>query len=119
MINSERLTWPKRHPKHSLLRYLIVSSSLDLILDILLTAWSAVVGEHGCTPLAPRLTSLSPHRIFTPLRSSTDLAGFVRSISQGQQFSLPVRRRSLPCEPLFRTGGCEQGMAYAPLLRTH
>ncbi|KAF9644674.1 pleiotropic drug resistance ABC transporter [Thelephora ganbajun] len=32
------------HPTHSLLRFLIVSNSLDLILDLTLELWSAVVG---------------------------------------------------------------------------
>ncbi|GLB35831.1 putative ABC transporter transmembrane region [Lyophyllum shimeji] len=32
------------HPAHSLLRFLLVSNSLDLILDIVLELWSAVVG---------------------------------------------------------------------------
>ena len=34
-----------RHPTYSLLRYLIVSNSLDLIIVILLETWSAVIGE--------------------------------------------------------------------------
>lgn len=33
-----------RYPTHSLLRFLIVSNSLDLILDYVLELWSAVVG---------------------------------------------------------------------------
>jgi hypothetical protein len=33
------------HPTHSLLRFLLVSNSLDLILDILLELWSAIVGR--------------------------------------------------------------------------
>lgn len=33
-----------RHPTHSLIRFLIVSNSLDLILDIVLELWSAVAG---------------------------------------------------------------------------
>jgi hypothetical protein len=33
-----------RHPDHSLLRFLLVSNSLDLILDIVLELWSAIVG---------------------------------------------------------------------------
>ena len=37
---------PCSYPKHSLIRYLLVSNSLDLILDILLDTWSAVVGAR-------------------------------------------------------------------------
>lgn len=33
------------YPTHSLLRFLLVSNSLDLILDVVLEMWSAVVGE--------------------------------------------------------------------------
>lgn len=34
-----------RYPSHSLLRFLLASNSLDLILDVMLEAWGAVVGE--------------------------------------------------------------------------
>lgn len=34
-----------RYPTHSLLRFLLVSNSLDLFLDIVLEMWSAVVGK--------------------------------------------------------------------------
>lgn len=42
-INS--LFSPCRYPTHSLLRFLLVSNSLDLVLDVILELWSAVVGE--------------------------------------------------------------------------
>ena len=34
-----------RYPSHSLLRFLLVSNSLDLIIDVVLELWSAIVGE--------------------------------------------------------------------------
>lgn len=34
-----------RYPDHSLIRFLVVSNSLDLILDVVLELWSAVVGQ--------------------------------------------------------------------------
>lgn len=37
-----------RHPTHSLLWFLLASNSLDLILDVLLEFWSAVVGQSAC-----------------------------------------------------------------------
>ncbi|TBU62826.1 P-loop containing nucleoside triphosphate hydrolase protein [Dichomitus squalens] len=43
-IFTKYLRYASAHPTHSLLRYLIVSNSLDLILDLLLETWSAVVG---------------------------------------------------------------------------
>lgn len=39
-----------RYPDHSLLRFLIVSNSLDLILDVVLEMWSAVVGNDSRLP---------------------------------------------------------------------
>lgn len=39
---------PDRHPTHSLLRFLIVSNSLDLFLDLVLELWSAFVGMYLC-----------------------------------------------------------------------
>ncbi|KAJ7170194.1 pleiotropic drug resistance ABC transporter [Mycena filopes] len=38
------LKYRARHPTHSLLRFLLVSNSLDLILDLVLESWGAVVG---------------------------------------------------------------------------
>ncbi|EEB87794.1 hypothetical protein MPER_14713, partial [Moniliophthora perniciosa FA553] len=35
------LEYRARHPKHSLLRFLLTSNSLDLILDVVLELWSA------------------------------------------------------------------------------
>ncbi|RDB29359.1 ATP-dependent bile acid permease [Hypsizygus marmoreus] len=43
-IFTKCLEYRSLHPKHSLLRFLLVSNSLDLILDIVLELWSAVVG---------------------------------------------------------------------------
>ena len=33
------------YPSHSLLRFLLVSNSLDLIIDVVLELWNAVIGE--------------------------------------------------------------------------
>lgn len=33
------------HPSHSLLRFLLSSNSLDLIIDVALEMWSAVIGK--------------------------------------------------------------------------
>ena len=38
------LDYKRRHPDHSLLRFLLASNSLDLILDVALEMWSVVVG---------------------------------------------------------------------------
>ena len=38
-------TMATRYPTHTLFRFLIVSNSLDLILNILLKLWTAVVGK--------------------------------------------------------------------------
>ncbi|KAG7099723.1 hypothetical protein E1B28_001540 [Marasmius oreades] len=38
------LEYRSRHPKHSLLWFLLASNSLDLILDVLLELWNAVIG---------------------------------------------------------------------------
>ncbi|KAI0326434.1 hypothetical protein GY45DRAFT_1373978, partial [Cubamyces sp. BRFM 1775] len=47
------------HPTHSLLRYLLVSNSLDLILDVLLETWSATVGFVPPYALQRILTALA------------------------------------------------------------
>ncbi|KAJ7597443.1 pleiotropic drug resistance ABC transporter [Mycena floridula] len=41
---NKRLEYQSRHPTHSLLHFLLVSNSLDLILDFVLELWSAVMG---------------------------------------------------------------------------
>ncbi|KAJ7161288.1 P-loop containing nucleoside triphosphate hydrolase protein [Mycena crocata] len=38
------LEYRARHPTHSLIRFLLVSNSLDLILDLVLELWGAVIG---------------------------------------------------------------------------
>ncbi|KAF8899072.1 hypothetical protein BD779DRAFT_1781441 [Infundibulicybe gibba] len=43
-IFNKCLQYRARYPTHSLLRFLLVSNSLDLILDVVLELWSAVVG---------------------------------------------------------------------------
>ncbi|KAI0671861.1 P-loop containing nucleoside triphosphate hydrolase protein [Trametes maxima] len=53
------LRYVSEHPTHSLLRYLIVSSSLDLILDVSLETWSAVVGFVPPYALQRILTALA------------------------------------------------------------
>ena len=53
--SSSTTTMASRYPTHSLLRFLLVSNSLDLILSILLELWNAVVGKiigiYRCTCL--------------------------------------------------------------------
>ncbi|KAI0833629.1 P-loop containing nucleoside triphosphate hydrolase protein [Trametes gibbosa] len=53
------LSYIAKNPTHSLLRYLLVSSSLDLILDILLETWAATVGFVPPYALQRILTALS------------------------------------------------------------
>lgn len=43
-IFTKCLEYRNLHPEHSLLRFLVVSNSLDLILDVSLEMWSAVIG---------------------------------------------------------------------------
>lgn len=44
VVDHIRCMTSDRYPKHSLLRFLVVSNSLDLILDFILESWSAVIG---------------------------------------------------------------------------
>ena len=44
IVDHIRWVTSDRYPKHSLLRFLVVSNSLDLILDFVLESWSAVIG---------------------------------------------------------------------------
>ncbi|KAH9902650.1 P-loop containing nucleoside triphosphate hydrolase protein [Cubamyces lactineus] len=53
------LSYIAQHPTHSLLRYLLVSNSLDLILDLLLETWSATVGFVPPYALQRILTALA------------------------------------------------------------
>ncbi|KDQ63255.1 hypothetical protein JAAARDRAFT_29273 [Jaapia argillacea MUCL 33604] len=43
-IFSKYLEYQSRYPTHSLLRFLLVSNSLDLILDIVFELWGAIIG---------------------------------------------------------------------------
>ncbi|KAL7279294.1 hypothetical protein ACG7TL_007135 [Trametes sanguinea] len=53
------LAYVREHPTHSLLRYLLVSNSLDLILDVLLETWSATAGFIPPYALQHILTALA------------------------------------------------------------
>ncbi|KAK0233579.1 P-loop containing nucleoside triphosphate hydrolase protein [Armillaria fumosa] len=53
------LEYHKRYPNHSLIRFLIVSNSLDLILDVVLELWSAVVGFLPAYALQEILSDLA------------------------------------------------------------
>ncbi|PFH52248.1 hypothetical protein AMATHDRAFT_2254 [Amanita thiersii Skay4041] len=44
IIFSKLLDYRSLYPNHSLLRFLLVSNSLDLILDVVLEMWSAIIG---------------------------------------------------------------------------
>ncbi|KAG1754951.1 P-loop containing nucleoside triphosphate hydrolase protein [Suillus paluster] len=52
------LDYRSRHPTHSLLRFLLVSNSLDLLLDLALEMWGAVVGFVPAYALRMILSSL-------------------------------------------------------------
>ncbi|PCH42091.1 pleiotropic drug resistance ABC transporter [Wolfiporia cocos MD-104 SS10] len=53
------LKYREAHPTHSLLRFLLASNSLDLILDITLELWSAVIGFVPPYALQQILSALS------------------------------------------------------------
>ncbi|KAG7452254.1 P-loop containing nucleoside triphosphate hydrolase protein [Guyanagaster necrorhizus] len=53
------LEYNKRYPGHSLIRFLLVSNSLDLILDVVLELWSAVVGFLPAYALQEILSALA------------------------------------------------------------
>ncbi|KAJ7786610.1 pleiotropic drug resistance ABC transporter [Mycena metata] len=53
------LKYRARHPTHSLLRFLLVSNSLDLILDLVLESWGAVVGFVPAYALKEILAALA------------------------------------------------------------
>src|ERR1700679_1651299 len=58
-----------RYPTHTLFRFLVVSNSLDLILDILLKLWSSVVGKIVTFSYVPISLSVMPLRFCTSVRS--------------------------------------------------
>ncbi|KAJ7103247.1 P-loop containing nucleoside triphosphate hydrolase protein [Mycena belliarum] len=53
------LEYRARHPSHSLIRFLLVSNSLDLILDVVLELWGAIVGFVPPYALKEILASLA------------------------------------------------------------
>ncbi|KAK0481769.1 P-loop containing nucleoside triphosphate hydrolase protein [Armillaria novae-zelandiae] len=53
------LEYHKRYPNHSLIRFLVVSNSLDLILDVVLELWSAIVGFLPAYALQEILSDLA------------------------------------------------------------
>ncbi|KAH7930921.1 pleiotropic drug resistance ABC transporter [Leucogyrophana mollusca] len=62
------LEYRARYPTHSLLRFLLVSNSLDLILDLVLEMWGAVVGFVPAYALRMILSALdnpSPEAVST------------------------------------------------------
>ena len=65
-----------RYPTHSLLRYLLVSNSLDLILDVSLETWSATVGRYYRCWM--RIEADISRRIRSTIRPTTDIEGACR-----------------------------------------
>ncbi|KAK0208709.1 P-loop containing nucleoside triphosphate hydrolase protein [Desarmillaria ectypa] len=53
------LEYNKQYPSHSLIRFLLVSNSLDLILDVVLELWSVVVGFLPAYALQEILSALA------------------------------------------------------------
>ncbi|KIY73590.1 P-loop containing nucleoside triphosphate hydrolase protein [Cylindrobasidium torrendii FP15055 ss-10] len=53
------LDYQRKHPKHSLLRFLLVSNSFDLILDVTLEMWSVFVGFLPAYALQSILSALA------------------------------------------------------------
>ncbi|KAF8921944.1 pleiotropic drug resistance ABC transporter [Mucidula mucida] len=53
------LEYKTQHPNHSLLRFLLVSNSLDLILDVVLELWSVVIGFVPAYALQEILSALA------------------------------------------------------------
>jgi hypothetical protein len=63
-----------RYPTHSLLRLLLVSNSLDLILDVLLELWSAVIGIYSLFKNRV-FVQHSNFRLYSTLRFATNSSG--------------------------------------------
>ncbi|TFK41840.1 pleiotropic drug resistance ABC transporter [Crucibulum laeve] len=67
-IFNRRLAYQTQHPTHSLLRFLLVSNSLDLILDVALEMWSAIVGfvpPYALKEILAALSTNSPEALNT------------------------------------------------------
>ncbi|KAF8236776.1 pleiotropic drug resistance ABC transporter [Tricholoma matsutake] len=58
IIFNKCLEYRNLYPTHSLLRFLLVSNSLDLVLDVILELWSAVVGFVPAYALKEILSAL-------------------------------------------------------------
>ncbi|PPQ81391.1 hypothetical protein CVT24_001829, partial [Panaeolus cyanescens] len=81
----KHLAYKAKYPTHSLLRFLLVSNSLDLILDVVLELWSAVIGFVPLYALQQITSALASDSPDAKTRAYYwTLAAFLANLSFGQ-----------------------------------
>lgn len=89
------------HPTNSLVWFLIASNSLDLILDVVLELWSAVVGENTYSDFSPSEISKCSSRIRTSFRAPADIGFFGKQNARKHSERLLLLVAHVSCALVF------------------
>lgn len=108
-----------RYPNHSLLRFLLVSNSLDLILDVILELWSAIVGEICLQRLVLIMVTIFYSRFRSSICSQGNIICTYHWRCWGQAYSLRVGPRHVYRPSFFCASWSFAGMAHTEVLWTN
>jgi hypothetical protein len=108
-----------RYPEHSLLRFLLVSNSLDLILDVFLEMWSATAGTIPILFIASYSICYHFDRLYSSLCPATNTLRPRKAHPLSPARCFQVDCRCFCCSPLLCTSRSLSAMAYPPMLRAH
>lgn len=108
-----------RYPTHSLFRFLLVSNSLDLILDILLKLWTAVVGKIVTFPCVPVSLSVMPLRFCTSVCSQGNSIRPCLRFARSKEQSLLLDFCYFHCPSFLCSSRSFAKLAYPKVLRAH
>ena len=110
-------TMATRYPTHSLFRFLLVSNSLDLIIDILLKLWTTVAGKIDiliCTCL-----TVMPLRFCASVCSQRNSIRACLRCARSKEQSLLLDFCYFHCPSFPCSSRSFSKLAYSKVLRTH
>ena len=112
-------TMATRYPTHSLFRFLVVSNSLDLIIDILLKLWTTAVGKIVTFSFVPVLLSIMPLRFCVSVWSQRNPIRACLRCTGSKEQSLLLDFCYLHRPSFLRSSRSFSKLAYPKVLRTH
>jgi hypothetical protein len=113
------ITMATRYPTHSLFRFLLVSNSLDLIIDILLKLGTAVIGKIVIFSYIPVSLSVISLRFCTSICSPRNSIRPCLRCAGSKEQSLLLDFCYFPCPSFLCSSRSFSKLAYPKELRTH